>query len=80
MKEQEEIDKYQDLPIELGKLWKLKAEEIPVVVGALGTISDNLKFYIKKIGILIVASCLQKTTILGTALILRRVLAISEFS
>ena len=30
VKEQEKIDKYQDLRIELGKLWKLKAEVVPV--------------------------------------------------
>ena len=78
MKQQEKIDKYQDLQIELGKLRKLKAEVVPVVAGALGTISHNLKFYLKKIDIPIVILCLQKTAILGTAFILRRVLAISE--
>ena len=40
-KEQQKIGKYQDLQIELGKLWKLKAEVVPVVVGALGTKSHN---------------------------------------
>ena len=30
VKEQEKIAKYQDLRIELGKLWKLKAEVVPV--------------------------------------------------
>ena len=44
VKEQEKIDKNQYLQIELGKLWKLKAEVVPVVVGAIGTISYNLKF------------------------------------
>ena len=78
MKQQEKIDKYQDLQIELGKLRKLKAEVVPVVAGALGTIPHNLKFYLKKIDIPIVILCLQKTAILGTAFILRRVLAISE--
>ena len=47
VKEQEKIDKYHDLRIELGKLWKLKAEIVLVVVGGLGTISHNLKFYLK---------------------------------
>ena len=31
VKEQEKIDKYQDFQIELGKLWKLKTEVVPVV-------------------------------------------------
>ena len=34
---QEKIDKYQDLRIELGKIWRLKAEVGLVVLGALGT-------------------------------------------
>ena len=67
------------MPIELGKLWILKAETVPVVVGALGTISHNLKFYLKKTDIPIVTSCLWKTVILGTASILRGVLGVSEF-
>ena len=57
VKEQEKIDKYRDFQIELEKLWKLKTEVDPVVVDALGTISYNLKFYLKKIDIPIVTSC-----------------------
>ena len=77
-KEQEKIDKYQDLQTELGKLWKLKTEVVPVVVGALATTSQNLNIYVKKIDVPIVTSCLQKTVILGTAFTLR-VLDISQF-
>ena len=79
MKEQEKIDKHQDLQIELWKLWKLKAEVAPAVVSALGIMSHNLKFYLKKIDIPIITSCLQKTAILGTVFILRIVLGILEF-
>ena len=78
-KEQEKIDKYQDLRRELGKPWKLKTEVVPVVVGTLGNISPKFKFYLKKIDISIVKLCLQNTAILGTAFILRRVHGISEF-
>ena len=59
----------------MGKLWKLKAEVVPVVIDALGSISHSLKFYLKKIDIPIVTSCLQKTAILGTAFILEECLA-----
>ena len=79
VKEQEKIEKYQDLRIKLGKLWKLKTEVVHVMVSALGTTSHNLKFYLRNIGISIVASCLQKAAILGTASILTRVPGISEF-
>ena len=56
-----------------------KYEVFPVVFGALGIMFHNLKFYLKKIDIPFVTSCLKKTAILGTAFILRRVLDISEF-
>ena len=50
-----------------------------MMVSTLGTISHKLKFYLRNIGISIVASYLQKATILGTAFILTRVPGISEF-
>ena len=37
IKEQEKNDKYQDLKIELHKIWNVKVVVIPVVIGALGT-------------------------------------------
>ena len=37
IKGQEKNDKYQDLKIELHKIWNVKVVVIPVVIGALGT-------------------------------------------
>ena len=51
-----------------------KTEVIPIVVGALGMISKKLEIWIKKIGINIRTETLQKSTLLGTARILRRTL------
>ena len=65
-KEHKKIDKCQNLRTELGKLRKLQAKVVPVVVGALGIISHNLKLYLEKIDILTITSCLQKTAILRT--------------
>ena len=56
----------------------VKARVIPIVVGALGTVSEELENRLKTIGMPIVISCLQKAALLGTAFILRRVLDISE--
>ena len=49
---------------------------IPVVIGALGTVSKKIHHYIKETDILADIVSIQKTAILGTAYILRRVLGI----
>ena len=57
------------------KLWSLKSVEvIPVVVGALGSVSKKIGQYLEKIGIDVRIGLLQKTALLGTARILRSVL------
>ena len=78
VKELEKITKYHALRLHVQKLWNGKATAIAIVVGALGKVSEELENHLKTIGIRIVISCLQKTVLLGTAFILRRVLDISE--
>ena len=39
LKENEKIDKYLDLARELKKLWNMKVTVIPIVIGALGTLT-----------------------------------------
>ena len=41
-KEVEKITKYQDLKIEIERLWEKKATVVPVVIGALGAIPRDL--------------------------------------
>ena len=43
MKEIEKTTKYQDLMLQVQKLWDVKATVIPTVVGALGTASEELE-------------------------------------
>ena len=38
LKEKEKIDKYQDLAIELKRLWNTKVTVVPIVFGSLGAI------------------------------------------
>ena len=42
MKEYERKDKYLDLARELKKLWNRKVTFIPIVIGALGTVTKGL--------------------------------------
>ena len=73
-KEIEKIEKYQDLKREIIRLWKLKkAKVVPVVIGALGSVSKNFDKWMEEIGIHIGIGTLQKTALLGTSRILRKV-------
>ena len=74
-KEDEKVDKYQPLKFEIMRIWEMnKVEVIPIVVGALGVVTKKIQKWLKKIGVEIRTELLQKTTLLGTARILRRVL------
>ena len=41
-KETEKLSKYQDLKIEVQRLWERKVDMVPIVVGALGAIPKDL--------------------------------------
>ena len=73
-KKLKKIDKYQSLKIELEQLWKVKIMVIPIVVGALGAITDRLPGWLAQIPRTISEFELQKSALLGTAQVLRRVL------
>jgi hypothetical protein len=73
-KEAEKILKYKDLTIEIQRMWNVKTKVIPVIIGATGTISKSFRKYVCNIPGNHKAKELQKTAILGTAHILRKVL------
>ena len=74
-KEREKVEKYQDFNREIGRLWKLKmVEVVPLVIGALGSVTKGFERWIEKLGIPLNVGVMQKTALLGTARILRNVL------
>ena len=74
-KEFEKIEKYQNLKRELKKLWSLKkVEVVPVIVGALGCISKGFSGWMDTLGIKLNVGMVQKSVLLATARILRKVL------
>ena len=73
-KEAEMILKYKDLTIEIQRMWNVKTKMIPVIIGATGTISESCRKYVSNIPGNYEVEELQKTAILGTAHILRKVL------
>jgi len=72
--EAEKILKYKDLTKEIQYMWKVKTRVIPVIIGAIGTISTSFWKYVSNISGNHDVKELQKTAILGTAHILRKVL------
>ena len=75
-KEIEKKSKYKDLEIEIQRMWKMKTEVIPIVIAALGTIKIGMVNKIRNVSENINVQSLQKTCLLGTARILRKVLSI----
>ena len=76
-KEVEKISKYNDLEIEVSRMWKTKTTVTPLVIGALGIIRKGVNRYIERIPGNIKVEELQKIVLLGTAHILRRTLSIT---
>ena len=73
-KEAEKILKYKDLTIEIQRMWNVKTRVIPVIIGATGTLSKSFRKYVSDIPGNHDVKEIQKTAILGTAHILRKVL------
>ena len=74
LKESEKKDKYLDLARELKKLWNMKVTIVPIVIGALGTITKGLLKGLEDLEVGGLVETIQMTALLRTARILRRVL------
>jgi hypothetical protein len=66
--------KYKDLTIEIQRMWNVKTKVIPVIIGANWTISKSFRKYVSTIPGNYEVKELQKTAMLGTAHIFRKVL------
>ena len=74
-KKKERIEKYKNLKKGILRLWNLKKiGVITVVLGPLGSVTKNFEKYVHEIGIKVDLPTIQKTTLLRTARILRKVL------
>ena len=75
-KEAEKIENYQNLAREIKILWNTQVKIVPVVIRALGTTPRLLPKRLKDIGIGTRIVDLQKSAILYSARILRKVLEV----
>ena len=74
-KEKEEIENYQELKREFKSIWKLRrVTVVPVIIGALGTVSKDIEKWLAEVGVTCRLESLQRAFLLGTARILRKVL------
>lgn len=73
----EKLSKYKDLEIEIGRMWRMSTQVVPVVIGALGVIKRGLERRLNKLPVFISIREIQKTALLGTAHILRKTLSIT---
>ena len=75
-KEAEKMEKYQDFAREIRRLWNTQVKIVSVVIGALGTTPRLLRKRIEDIGIETRIVDLQRSAILYSARILRKVLKV----
>jgi hypothetical protein len=72
-KEAEKILKYKDLTIEIQRMWNVKTMVIPVIIGATGPFQSHFRKYVTNIPGNHEVKELQKTAIMDTAHILKKV-------
>ena len=78
IKEDEKIEKYEDLRLEISKLWSVQTRVIPIIIEAFGTITDRLTSFLAMVGVSLSFETIQKSALLESAHILRKVLEIKE--
>jgi hypothetical protein len=73
-KEAENKLKYKSLCIEMQRMWNVKCTIVPVIIGATGIVTRSLRKNLETIPGKHSLDSLQKTAILGTSHIIRKVL------
>ena len=73
-KEAEKKLKHKSLCIEMQRMWNLKCTTVPVIIGATGIVTRSLKKNLETIPGKHSIDSLQKTAVLGTSHIIRKVL------
>ena len=73
-KKEEKCTNYSEVKYEIAKNWKMrKVEVIPVVIGALGTVSKHFEEWVEKFDLDLVIEALQKPCLIEMAQIIRKV-------
>ena len=73
-KEAEKKLKYKSLCIKMQRMWNLKCTIVPVIIGATGIVTRSLRKNLEAVPGKHSIDSLQKTAVLGTSHIIRKVL------
>jgi hypothetical protein len=73
-KEAEKTLKYKSLCIEIQQMWNLKCRIVPGIIGATGMVARSLRKNLEAVPGKHSIDSLQKTAVLGTSHIIRKVL------
>ena len=76
VKETEKVDKYQELGREITKMWGVKTRTAPIVVSTLGAITIGFNHFLGLLKIDTSMETIQKSAVLRTAHILRKMLTV----
>ena len=63
----EKLDNYSELQLEIARMWGKETSIVPIIIGALGSIPNDLECNLKKLVISYIVGTLQKSVLLGTA-------------
>ena len=78
LKRNEKLDNYSELRLEIARMWDKETLIVPIIIRALGSMPNDLECKLKKLDISYNIETLQKSVLLGTANILRKVLFIKQ--
>ena len=78
LKRNKKLDNYSELRLEIARMWGKETLIVPMILGALGSIPNDLECNLKILGISYNGGTLQKFVLLETAKILRKVLSIKQ--
>ena len=78
LKRNERLDNYAELRLEIARMWDKETLIVPIIIGALGSIPNDLEYNMKKLGISYKVETLQRSVLLRAANILRKVLSIKQ--
>ena len=73
-KQKEKINNYQFLKLDVSRMWDCSTVVVPIIIGALGSVPKKLHHHLAKLEISNDITTFQKSVVLGTASILRKVL------